>query len=85
MEKVKRLFALFVLNILSLPYILKAQDDEGTYIDNLNAQDSSYMEDDLLAGAEQASGSSNTTVIIIVVAVVVIAAIAFFVFRKKKK
>lgn len=85
MKKLKNLFALFVLNVLSLPYLLKAQDDEGTYIDNLNAQDSSYMEDDLLAGAEQASGGSNTTVIIIVVAVVVIAAIAFFVLRKKKK
>jgi LPXTG-motif cell wall-anchored protein len=86
MKRVKQLFALFVLNILSLPFMVKAQDDEGTYIDNLNAQDSSYMEDDLLAGAEQASGSSNnTTVIIIVVAVVVIAAIVFFVMRKKKK
>lgn len=84
MKKVKNLFALFVLNLLSLPYILSAQD-EGTYIDNLNAQDSSYMEDDLLAGAEQASGGSNTTVIIIVIAVVVVAAIAFFVLKKKKK
>lgn len=83
MEKVKRLFALFVLNILSLPYILKAQD-EGTYIDDLNVQDSSYMEQDLLAGAEEASGSGTTIIIIIVVAVVV-AAVAFFFLRKKKK
>jgi len=83
MEKFKKLFSLFVLNILSLPYVLKAQD-EGTYIDNLDVQDSSYMEQDLLAGAEEASGS-NTTVIIIVVAVVVIAAVAFFILRKKKK
>jgi LPXTG-motif cell wall-anchored protein len=84
MKKVKQLFALLALNILSLPYVLFAQD-EGTYIDNLSAQDSSYMEDDLLAGAEQASGNSSTTVIIIVVAAVVIAAIVFFVMRKKKK
>ena len=79
----KRLFALFVLNILSLPYILKAQD-EGTYIDDMNVQDSSYMEQDLLAGAEEASGSGTTIIIIIVVAVVV-AAVAFFILRKKKK
>lgn len=83
MEKVKRLFALFVLNILSLPYILKAQD-EGTYIDDLGVQDSSYMEQDLLAGAEEASGTGTTVIIIIVVAVIV-AAVAFFILRKKKK
>jgi len=81
MKTMKKLFAFLVLNVLSLPYLLFAQD-EGTYIDNLNVQDSSYMEQDLLASAE---GSSNTTVIIIVVAVVVVAAIAFFIIKKKKK
>ncbi len=81
MKTVKRFFALAVLGILSLPYILLAQD-EGTYIDNLGVQDSSYMEQDLLAGAEQSG--SNTTIIIIV-AVVVVAVVAFFVIRKKKK
>ena len=85
MKKLKNLFTFFVLNILSLPFVLKAQDDEGTYIDNLSTQDSSYMENDLLSGAEQASGGSNTTVIIIVVAVIVVAAIVFFVLKKKKK
>ena len=83
MEKLKRIFVLAVMNILSLPYLLKAQD-EGTYIEELGTQDSSYMEQDLLAGSEQASGS-NTTLIIIIVAVVVIAAVVFFVMRKKKK
>ncbi|KJF44388.1 hypothetical protein LH29_02500 [Draconibacterium sediminis] len=63
--------------------LLMAQD-QGTYIDNLGAQDSSYLEEVPLAGAEQASGS-NTTVIIIVVAVVVIAAAVFFFMKKKKK
>ena len=83
MKKVKRLVALFMLNIMSLPYLLMAQD-EGTYIDNLNVQDSSYMEQDLLADAEAASGS-NSTVIIIVVAVVVVAVAAFLFLKKKKK
>lgn len=77
----KKLFALIMLNVLSLPYMLFAQD-EGTYIDNLNVQDSSYMEQDLLASTES---SSNSTVIIIVVAVVVIGAVAFFLIKKKKK
>ncbi|NOR74501.1 MAG: LPXTG cell wall anchor domain-containing protein [Draconibacterium sp.] len=81
MKTVKRFFALLMLNILSLPYILLAQD-EGTYIDNLNVQDSSYMEQDLLAGAEQSG--SNTTIIIIV-AVVVVAVVTFLVIKKKKK
>ncbi len=79
----KRVIALIGLFIMSLPTLLMAQN-EGTYIDNLGAQDSSYMDEDLLAGVEQSSGS-NTTVIIIVVAVVVIAAAVFFFLKKKKK
>jgi LPXTG-motif cell wall-anchored protein len=63
--------------------LAKAQEDSGTYIDNLNVQDSSYMEQDLLAGTESAS-SGNTTIIIIVV-VVVIAVAAFVILKKKKK
>jgi LPXTG-motif cell wall-anchored protein len=82
MKLLKRFFALMLLNLMSLPYLLMAQD-EGTYIDDMNVQDSSYMEADPLAGVEEASGS-NTTVIIIV-AVVVIAVVAFFLLRKKKK
>lgn len=81
MKAGKRFFALVIVGILSLPYILMAQD-QGTYIDNLGVQDSSYIEQDLLAGAEQSG--SNTTVIIIVVAVVVIAAGVFFFLKKKK-
>jgi LPXTG-motif cell wall-anchored protein len=78
----KRVIALIGLFVLSLPTLLMAQD--GTYIDNLGAQDSSYMDEDLLAGVEQSSGS-NTTVIVIVVAVIVIAAGVFFFLKKKKK
>ena len=81
MKAMKKLFALLVLNILSLPYVLMAQDG-GTYIDNLNVQDSSYLDEDLLAGAEQ---SSNSTTIIIVVAVVIVAVGVFLYLRKKKK
>jgi LPXTG-motif cell wall-anchored protein len=81
MKSIKKIYALLVLSILSLPYTLMAQD-EGTYIDNLDVQDSSYMEQDLMTGAE--SSGSNTTVIIIV-AIVVIAVVAFFLLRKKKK
>jgi LPXTG-motif cell wall-anchored protein len=80
MKAMKKLFALMMLNILSLPYLM-AQDG-GTYIDNLNVQDSSYLDEDLLSGA---GSSSNTTTIIIVVAVVVIAAGVFFYMKKKKK
>ena len=69
---------------MSLPTLLMAQE-EGTYIENLGAQDSSYMDEDLLTEVSQQSGGSNTTVIIIVVAVVVIAAAAFFFLKKKKK
>ncbi len=81
MKAVKRIFALLMISIMSLPFTVMAQD-EGTYIDNLGVQDSSYMQQDVVAGAEQSG--SNTTVLIIV-AVVVIAAGVFFFLKKKKK
>ncbi|SES80830.1 LPXTG-motif cell wall anchor domain-containing protein [Draconibacterium orientale] len=80
----KRVIAMIGLFIMSLPTMLLMAQDQGTYIDNLGAQDSSYLEEVPLAGAEQASGS-NSTVIIIIVAVVVIAAAVFFFMKKKKK
>ncbi|MEE4285918.1 MAG: LPXTG cell wall anchor domain-containing protein [Mariniphaga sp.] len=83
MKTLKRLIATIVAGILSFPYLLMAQD-EGTYIDNLGVQDSSYMEQDLLAEGTQSSGSGNT-VIIIVVVVIVIAALGYLVMKKKKK
>ena len=83
MKRLQRVFAPFFGLFLSLPYLLTAQN-EGTYIDNLGVQDSSYMEQDLLAAPAEGSGS-NTTVIIIVVVVIIIAAVAFFLLKKKKK
>jgi len=79
MKKLKTVFASI---ILSLPFMAMAQEG-GTYIDSLNVQDSSYMQQDLLAGTETTS-SGNTTVIIIV-AVVIIAVVAFVILKKKKK
>lgn len=79
----KKLFGMLASFILSLPFFVIAQEDSGTYIDNLNVQDSSYMEQDLLAGTETAS-SGNTTIIIIAV-VVVVAIVAFVLLKKKKK
>lgn len=82
MKTLQRFIATFVAGILSLPYMLVAQD-EGTYIDNLGVQDSSYMEEDLLAEGAQSSGSGTTVIIIVVVVVVV--AVAYFIMKKKKK
>jgi LPXTG-motif cell wall-anchored protein len=79
----KKLIGILASFILSLPFFVIAQEDSGTYIDNLNVQDSSYMEQDLLAGTETAS-SGNTTIYIIV-AVVVVAIVAFVLLKKKKK
>ena len=77
----KRIIALIGLFIMSLPTILMAQE-EGTYIENLGAQDSSYLDDSINTVAP-ATGSN--TVIIVVVVVVVIAVAAFFLLKKKKK
>jgi LPXTG-motif cell wall-anchored protein len=79
----KKLIGMLASFILSLPFFVIAQEDSGTYIDNLNVQDSSYMEQDLLAGTETAS-SGNTTIYIIV-AVVVVAIVVFVLLKKKKK
>ena len=84
MKTLKSLYAFLMLGLLSLPNLLMAQDS-GTYIDNLNTQDSSYMSQDLLAGTEEASSSGSGTVVIVIVAVVVIAVVAFLILRKKKK
>ena len=78
----KRIIALIGLFLMSAPALLMAQE-EGTYIENLGAQDSSYL-DDTMSAMEPAS-SSNNTVIIVIVVVVVIAVAAFFLLRKKKK
>ncbi len=80
----KKLIGILASFILSLPFMVSAQDT-ATYIDNLNVQDSSYMEQDLMAGAETASSGSSSTTIIIIVAVVVIAIVAFLLMKKKKK
>ena len=79
----KRIIALIGLFVMSLPTLLMAQE-EGTYIENLGAQDSSYLEDTMNNAMEPASSSNNTVVIVIVV-VVIVAVAAFFLLRKKKK
>jgi hypothetical protein len=83
METLKNAIATFVAGILSLPYILFAQD-QGTYIDNLGVQDSSYMEQDLLAEGAQGTGGGGTIVIIIIVVVVIIIGAVVYFMKKKK-
>jgi len=78
----KRVIAIIGLFIMSLPTLLMAQD--GTYIDNLGAQDSSYMDEDLLADVGTQSSGLDVWVYV-VIAVVVVAAAAFFFLKKKKK
>jgi len=83
MKTLRNLIATIIAAIFGYPLLAMAQD-EGTYIDNLGVQDSSYMEQDQLADAANGSGS-GTTIIIVVVVVIVIASIAYFMIKKKKK
>lgn len=83
MKTFKRLFATFITGILSLPYLLFAQD-EGTYIDNLGAQDSSYMEQDLLAEGTSGGTGTGTIIIVIVVILIIVAAVAYLMKKRKK-
>lgn len=82
MRTLKKFIAAFIAGIIGFPSFLTAQD-EGTYIDNLGVQDSSYMEQDLLADTAGRSGSGTT--IIIIVILVIIAAVAYSVIKKRKK
>ncbi|MDD2381234.1 MAG: LPXTG cell wall anchor domain-containing protein [Mariniphaga sp.] len=82
MKSLIKFITTIIAGICAFPYLLVAQD-AGTYIDNLGVQDSSYMEQDLLA--DTASSGSGTTTIIVVIVLVVIAAVAFFMLKKKKK
>jgi hypothetical protein len=82
MKTLQRLIATIVSGILSFPYLVVAQD-QGTYIDNLGVQDSSYMEQDMLAEGAQGAGS-GTVVWIIIAVIIIIAVVAFFVKRRKK-
>ncbi len=84
MKTFNRFFSAVTAVLMSFPFFGTAQN-EGTYIDNLGVQDSSYMEIDLLAGTSQSSGSGSATTVIIIVAVVIILAGVFFFVRKKKK
>lgn len=80
MKTLKRLFAFIIVIVLRMPNLLA--QDEGTYIENLNIQDSSYMQQNLVTEAEK---SGSNTIVIVIVAVVVIAVVAFLILRKKKK
>jgi hypothetical protein len=82
MKTLKHIIATIVAGILNMPLLLVAQD-QGTYIDNLGVQDSSYMEQNLLAEGAQAS-ATGTVIWIIIAVILIVAAIAFFVRRKGK-
>ena len=81
MKAIKRIFTTLLTGLMSIPFILTAQND-ATYIDNLGVQDSSYMETDLLNEAQKSG--SGTTVILIIAIVIVVLAVVFFLMKKKK-
>jgi hypothetical protein len=83
MNTFKRLITLSLTGLFSFPFFIMAQD-EGTYIDELGVQDSSYMEQDFFVDAAGGSGS-GTAIIIIVLVVIVVAALAYIFLKKKKK
>jgi len=78
----RKIIALIGILLMGLPGLLMAQE-EGTYIENLGAQDSSYLDDTM--GAIDPVSSSNNIVVIVIIVVVVIGVAAFFLLRKKKK
>ncbi|PIF05846.1 MAG: hypothetical protein CSA36_04750 [Draconibacterium sp.] len=86
MKIMKNLKVVIASFLLTFPYILVAQDEGGSYIDSLNVQDSSYLnQSEVAAGAEKATASSQSTIIIAIIIVVVLAAALIILLRKRKK
>lgn len=82
MEPVKKFFATLIFSILYRPHLLMAQEEE-IFIDNLEVQDSSFLEMPFMSDSVINDTGSASYVIIILAALVVIAAAAYFILKKK--
>ncbi len=83
MRKSGRLITAIIIGVLGFPFQLIAQNAE-TYIDNLEVQDSSFLEAPMMLNESQNSGA-GTSAIIIVVVFFIIAVVGYLAMKKKKK
>jgi hypothetical protein len=84
MEKSGRLITAIIIGVLGFPCRLIAQNAE-TYIDNLEVQDSTFLEAPMILNESQNSGLGTSSIVIIVVVVVIIIAVVGYLAMKKKK
>ncbi len=86
MKYFKKIIASLMTTSFFWPWQLMSQNQELA-TDNTAAQDSSFLDQNLVFDTVVTHNSSgnNTTVIIIVAVLVVVAAAAFFLIRRKKK
>jgi hypothetical protein len=84
MEKSGRLITAIIIGVLGFPCRLIAQNAE-TYIDNLEVQDSSFLEAPMMLNESQNSGLGTSSIVIIVVVVIIIAVVGYLAMKKKKK
>jgi len=83
MKTVKKNFATLIFSILYRPHLLMAQEG-GINVDNLEVQDSSFLEMPFMSNSVMNNSGSGNSVIIIMVALVVIAAAAYFILKKNR-
>jgi hypothetical protein len=84
MKKSGRLITAIIIGVLGFPCRLIAQNAE-TYIDNLEVQDSSFLEAPMMLNESQNSGAGTSAIIIIVVVFFIIAVVGYLAMKKKKK
>jgi hypothetical protein len=84
MEKSGRLITAIIIGVLGFPCRLIAQNAE-TYIDNLEVQDSTFLEAPMILNESQNSGLGTSSIVIIVVVVIIIAVVGYLAMKKKKK
>ncbi len=87
MKPIKRIFASLITAGLFRPWQLLAQNPELA-TDNTAAQDSSFMDQNLVFDTvvtHNPSGNQTTVIVIVAAIVVVAAAVAIFLIRRKKK
>ncbi len=83
MRSIKSFIASMVTGLIWLPFNLMAQEG-GMFIENMEAPDSTYLEQDFMADAIMRSSGPGNMVLIIIAGLIVLAALGLYIIRKRK-
>ncbi len=83
MKTVKIFFTTLLFSFIYRPFLLKAQEG-GMQTENLEVQDSSYLEQEFMADAAMQSSGTGNTVIIIAAVIMLMAVSAYLILKSRK-